>query len=114
MPIGNPIRRRSWPANSGLRITCSSHASSGAAERREKSTLRSANKTESRPVGMENRHTRPGQELRLGLLRSGRASLVAVLKSANLWYGNYGAELWRVHGRGSGGSLASERCVLDS
>ena len=45
-----------WPANSGC---CSSHASSGATEKREKSTLRSANKTESRPVGIENRQTRP-------------------------------------------------------
>ena len=41
VPIGNPIGGRSWSANSG----CSSHASSGATEKREKSTLLSANKT---------------------------------------------------------------------
>ena len=39
VPIGNPIGGRSWPANSG----CSSHASSGSTEKREKSTLLSAN-----------------------------------------------------------------------
>ena len=82
-----------WPANSGC---CSSHASSGATEKREKSTLRSANKTESRPVGIENRHTRPWAGIAAS---SGCASLVAVVKSTNLWYGNYGAaEFWRLHG----------------
>jgi hypothetical protein len=90
-PIGNPIGGRSWPANSG----CSSHASSGSTEKREKSTLLFANKTESRPVGIESRHTSPWAGIAAS---SGCASLVAVVKSANLWYGNYGAEFWRVHG----------------
>src|SRR5260370_18152972 len=67
-------------------------------EKHEKSTVRIANKgvwscREARigtPV--------PGLALRRGLLRSGCASLVAVMKSANLRYGNHGSELQRLHG----------------
>src|SRR5258708_22939427 len=39
----------------------------------------------------------PGLELRRGLLRSGCASLVAVMKSSNLRYGNHGSEFQRLH-----------------
>src|SRR5258708_28841962 len=67
-------------------------------EKHEKSTLRIANKgvlscREARigtPV--------PGLALRRGLLRSVCASLVAVMKSANLRYGNDGSECRRVAG----------------
>ncbi len=52
--------RRPEPAGEHwLRVRCSSRASSGATGRREESTLLSANKTESRPVAIANRHTRP-------------------------------------------------------
>jgi hypothetical protein len=67
-------------------------SSPAAIEKHEKSTLRITNKGvlscwEARigtPV--------PGLELRRGLLRSGCAPLVAVVKSANLRYGNHGSE----------------------
>src|ERR1035437_805088 len=97
VPIGNPIGRRSWPANSG----CESRVRALRGEqRRGARSPRCDLRTKRSPVlsALRIGTPVPGQELRLGLLRSGRASLVAVVKSANLWYGNDGAELWRVHG----------------
>src|SRR5260370_19506240 len=67
-------------------------------EKQEKSTLRIANKgvlaCREAIIGIPV----PGLELRRGLLRSGCASLVAVIQSANLRYGNDGSECRRVHG----------------
>ena len=67
-------------------------------EKHEKSTLRIANKgvlscREARigtPV--------PGLESRRGLLRSGCASFVAVMKSTNLRYRHNGSQRRRLHG----------------
>ena len=39
----------------------------------------------------------PGQELRLGLLRF-RLRVARSGGEVHLWYGNYGAEFWRLHG----------------
>ena len=56
--------------------------------------------------GIENRHSRPwiGLAARIAV-RSGCASLVAVVKSANFWYGNDASECRWVHG-------PRFRCVL--
>lgn len=89
-------------AGGGRRITgCKSGVRaifSGNIENHEKSTLPIANKGvlscgEARigtPV--------PGLESRLALLRSGCASFVAVMKSANLRYRHNGSERRRLHG----------------
>jgi hypothetical protein len=74
-------------------------------EKQKKSMLRIANKGV-----LSCREARigtpfPGLELRRGPLRSGCAALVAVMKSANLRYGNDGSECRRLHG-------PRFRCVL--
>src|SRR5260370_31203635 len=97
VPTANPIWGRRWPAH----ICCKSDvrlSSPATIEKHEKSTLRIANK-----VVLSCREARigtpvPGLELPRGLLRSGCASLVAVMKSANLRYGNDGSEFQRLHG----------------
>jgi hypothetical protein len=76
-----------------LEVTCSSYLLRRTIEKHEKSTLRFANNREARigtPV--------PGLELRQGLLPSGCAWFVAVVKSANLPYGIHGSECRWVHG----------------
>ena len=70
----------------------------GAMEEHEKSTLRLANKGSLVLSGSENRHTCFWIGIARGLLRSGCAPLVAVVKTANLRYGNDGSEFRRVHG----------------
>ena len=84
VPIGNPIGRPELAGDWWLRIRCSSHASAEATEGREKSTLLPANKADSCSAGIENRHTLPGAGIARRVLGSGCASLVAVVKSANL------------------------------
>jgi len=73
-------------------------SSPGTIEKHEKSTLRFANKGvlsyRDARIGTPD----PALELRQELPRSGRESLVAVVKSANLRYGNDGSECRRVHG----------------
>ena len=55
-----------------------------------------------------------GYKVRSRLPSSCCAALVAVVKVANLHYGNYGAAFQRVDGPRFRRSLANDRCVLDS
>ena len=88
-----------------LQIKMFGLSSPGTIEKYEKSTLRFANKGACRVGKRELEHLSPGLELRRGPLRLGCAALVAVMKSANLRYGNDGSECRRLHGPGF-------RCVL--
>ena len=64
-------------------------------EKHWKFTRRSANKRSLVPSGSENQRIFPW--IRRALPSSGCASLVAVVKTANLRYGNHGSQFRRLH-----------------
>src|SRR5260370_31702267 len=98
VPTENPILGQEAAGGYLLQIRCSGYLLRQTIEKHEKSTLRTANKGV-----LSRREARigtpvPGLELRRGLLRSGCASLEAVVQSANLRYGNHGSDCRRVDG----------------
>ena len=101
VPTANPICSRRRPACTACKSKYSGPCFAGSNDEREKSTLRFGEKGESRLFG----HTCFWIGTARWLIRSSCAPLVAVVKTADLRYGNDGADVERVHG-------PRFRCVL--